>query len=29
MMRTRLDCWSSEVNKMIGQVHTNAHEILT
>ncbi|CAF0892532.1 unnamed protein product [Brachionus calyciflorus] len=29
MMRQRLDCWSLEVNKMIGQVQSNAHEILT
>lgn len=29
MMRTRLDQWSVEVNKIIGQVHSNAHEILT
>ena len=29
MMRSRLDQWSSEVTKMIGQVHSQAHEILT
>lgn len=28
MMRTRLDAWSSEVNKMIGQVQMNSSEIL-
>lgn len=29
MMRSRLDVWSAEVNKIIGQVHSNSHEILT
>lgn len=29
IMRQRLDGWSTEVNKMIGQVQSNAHEILT
>lgn len=28
MMRLRLDAWSIEVNKMIGQIQTNLHEIL-
>lgn len=28
-MRSRLDAWSGEVNKMIGLVQTNSHEILT
>jgi 26S proteasome regulatory subunit N9 len=29
MMRGRIDTWSNEVNKMIGEVQTNAQEILT
>jgi len=28
MMRSRLDAWSNEVNKMISQVQVNSHEIL-
>lgn len=28
MMRARLDAWSTEVNKMVGQIQTNLHEIL-
>lgn len=28
-MRSRLDAWSTEVNKMIGMVQSNSHEILT
>lgn len=27
-MRSRIDGWSSEVNKMIGQIQSNSHEIL-
>jgi len=27
-MRSRIDCWSTEVNKMIGQIQSNSHEIL-
>ena len=29
MVRARLDTWSTEVNKMIGQIQANSHEILT
>lgn len=28
-MSSRLDVWSTQVNEMIGQVHTNSHEILS
>lgn len=28
MMRVRLDAWSVEVNKMVGQIQSNLHEIL-
>lgn len=27
-MRSRIDVWSAEVNKMIGQIQSNSHEIL-
>jgi 26S proteasome regulatory subunit N9 len=28
MMRVRLDAWSIDVNRMVGQIQTNMHEIL-